>query len=1042
MANGSPRAPRDTGDNSGLSMPFFAQGSSSWTDILPKTEHVDLFRRADFAATSMGDISSWGPALRFYATMVFADSRAACVYFGPERVALYNEEFAPLLAEAHPNMMGKSLKVDFPTVWDGTRDIFNHAAATARAVDVNDISFMIMRQGCLEETYFVGQFIPLRGDSGEIEGFYNTVYESTGQVLHERRRRVIERLASIPPCPLDDTLTQIMGSMHGEPRDIPMALLYSYDELATPPTNSLRLRGSIGVSHGHHCAPSHADLDTGTIGIVPFFRQAKETGAPVVLSQADGSLPATGSLFDEIQWCGHGEPSRTIVILPLKSGGRLLGFYVQGINPRRPYDDIMERSVVDMARQIEAKWASSISAEESKLREEMLERKLTNSERRIRLMAQSAPLGMCQITPEATFEWCNEQFHEITGFPSTKSTIPEFLEVIAPEDRVRALADLGKLNDGQRHLGSELRLMRPYSPPADELHEGEDGSDVSAYILTTSFPVIENGKVTKLLGYVMDISRLKWAESVQTRNAAAATLAKRRQEEFIDTTSHEMRNPLSAITQLADGIARSLHGIDDDLSTVEAYRAIAQDNVSSANTILACAAHQKRVIDDVLILSRLESEMLSITPVTERPSTVVEQVLRMFSGEVAVSGIQIEAVRDRSYDDLHVTYVLCDTSRLTQILINLISNAIKFTSAQAERKISVIYGAKSVRPREIVTSFGLVEWVPPRDPNRMNNSLPAKEEGEEVLYLYFCVQDTGPGLTPTEMEKLFKRFSQANSKTHIAYGGSGLGLYICRELAEKQGGQVGVASRPGGGSVFTFYIESVKAEVSEAEQEKISVLPAGPVTMVSERPGLPRRASSKANFSKPQTGGTPKGPSQAQQSSVPASNGPSQARPSPLSRSELSQTLQTEFHIMVVEDNLVNQKVLAKQLRKAKCTVTVANHGVEALELLKMTDCWREADALADAPTGQHANGDRPRIDVVLMDLEMPVMDGMACTKRIRELEREGQLTRHLPVIATTANVRQEQMERALAAGMDSVMPKPFVVSELLDKIRATIGAG
>lgn len=138
--------------------------------------------------------------------------------------------------------------------------------------------------------------------------------------------------------------------------------------------------------------------------------------------------------------------------------------------------------------------------------------------------------------------------------------------------------------------------------------------------------------------------------------------------------------------------------------------------------------------------------------------------------------------------------------------------------------------------------------------------------------------------------------------------------------------------------------------------------------------------------------------------------------------------------------------MLAKQLRKAKCTVTVANHGVEALEVLEKTDCWREAGTIspghAEDAISQQVNGKRPTVDVILMDWEMPVMDGLACTRRIRELEREGRLTRHLPVIATTANVRQEQVEQALAAGVDSVVPKPFVVSELLERIRAVIGAG
>lgn len=260
------------------------------------------------------------------------------------------------------------------------------------------------------------------------------------------------------------------------------------------------------------------------------------------------------------------------------------------------------------------------------------------------------------------------------------------------------------------------------------------------------------------------------------------------------------------------------------------------------------SSHQ--VIDDVLILSRLESEMLSITAVTDRPSAVVDNVVLMFSGEAATSGIEIEACRDRSYNNLHLDHVLCDTSRLTQILINLISNAIKFTSSRSKRKISVIYGAEAIRPPRIRTIFGELEWVSQRVSGRLNTALPALKEGEETLYLYFCVQDTGPGLQPTEIERLFKRFSQASSKTHISYGGSGLGLYISRELAEKQGGQVGVASRWGEGAVFAFYLESRKAETSGLELGRFAMLPAQPVTMVADRPGLPQRASSKAHLTK------------------------------------------------------------------------------------------------------------------------------------------------------------------------------------------------
>ena len=114
----------------------------------------------------------------------------------------------------------------------------------------------------------------------------------------------------------------------------------------------------------------------------------------------------------------------------------------------------------------------------------------------------------------------------------------DFWKVIAPEDRERSARDLGTLFERDTRVVSELRLMRKWSPPVDE---DDDASDNTAWILTVGFPVFENGKAKLVMGYLYDISHQKWAESVQTRNAAAATQAKRRQEEFIDVTSHEMR---------------------------------------------------------------------------------------------------------------------------------------------------------------------------------------------------------------------------------------------------------------------------------------------------------------------------------------------------------------------------------------------------------------------------------------------------------------------------------------------------------------------
>lgn len=239
------------------------------------------------------------------------------------------------------------------------------------------------------------------------------------------------------------------------------------------------------------------------------------------------------------------------------------------------------------------------------------------------------------------------------------------------------------------------------------------------------------------------------------------------------------------------------------------------------------------------------------------------------------------------------------------------------------------------------------------------------------MYLYFAVKDTGRGLSDDEKTRLFHRFSQASPRTHVQYGGSGLGLFISRELTELQGGEIGVASTADEGSTFAFYI---KARKSSRPQPEVSN-------------GFVGSSNSPTQLSKTITFTSP----DAQISTTPPR----------------SQPKYHNYHILLVEDNLINQKVLSKQLRSAGCTVHVANHGVEALDFLSKTTLWNEA-----------AESHKMELSIILMDLEMPIMDGLAATRAIRDMEREGKLNRHVPIIAVTANTRTEQMNLALEAGM------------------------
>jgi CheY-like chemotaxis protein len=132
--------------------------------------------------------------------------------------------------------------------------------------------------------------------------------------------------------------------------------------------------------------------------------------------------------------------------------------------------------------------------------------------------------------------------------------------------------------------------------------------------------------------------------------------------------------------------------------------------------------------------------------------------------------------------------------------------------------------------------------------------------------------------------------------------------------------------------------------------------------------------------------------------------------------------------ILLVEDNLINQKILMKQLQRLGCTVHVANHGLEALDFIKTSKYWHE---------NQQTGTD---VDVILMDWEMPVMDGLTSTRQLREWELSGLVTKPLAVLGTTANARQEQVHTALAAGLDDVIAKPFTVTALMSRIQALKG--
>lgn len=199
-----------------------------------------------------------------------------------------------------------------------------------------------------------------------------------------------------------------------------------------------------------------------------------------------------------------------------------------------------------------------------------------------------------------------------------------------------------------------------------------------------------------------------------------------------------------------------------------------------------------------------------------------------------------------------------------------------------------------------------------------------------------------------------------------------------------QGGHIGVQSEPGVGSTFSFYVKSRRAHPSTPNVVETSIL--------AKKDSMNNAAMSSLPNTKP----------------------------------EATQN----YHILVVEDNLINQRVLCNQLKKLGHTVLAAGHGGEALEVICKTKYWLQP---IESPC--------LNLSVVLMDIEMPVMDGLNCTRRIRELERDGKIVGHLPIIAVTANARRGQVEQMKEAGMDDAVFKPFRIMDLIPTIKRVVDA-